>query len=149
MASYSFIKKFCLLATMFLAPCLSPALVTRSQAPLSEDNASSLLLILDASGSMNSDDGSGQSKIAAAKQALYQVVDSLPEGSQVGLRVYGHRASNSEKDRAAGCRDTELISPVQPLSRRAMKDSIGRTRRFTFHCAAVDFRPDTGARSSY
>jgi Ca-activated chloride channel homolog len=98
--------------------------VVIAQANSSEDGSSALLLILDASGSMNSNDGSGQSKIAAAKQALYQMVDSLPEGSLVGLRVYGHRTSNSEKDRAAGCRDTELISSVRPLNRQAMKGAI-------------------------
>jgi len=104
---------------------LSAMIVVSAQAPPSEDGSSALLLILDASGSMNSNDGSGQSKIAAAKQALYQMVDSLPEGSRVVLRVYGHRSSNSEKDRAAGCRDTELIAPIQTLNRQAMKDAIG------------------------
>jgi Ca-activated chloride channel homolog len=114
-----------LFSAMLCAIWLSPMCVVSAQAPPSEENSSSLLLILDASGSMNSNDGSGQSKIAAAKQALYQMVDSLPEGSRVGLRVYGHRTSNSEKDRAAGCRDTELIAPVQALNRQAMKDAIG------------------------
>jgi Ca-activated chloride channel family protein len=121
----TFIKTYGLATTALCMIWLMPMIVVSAQAPPSEDGSSALLLILDASGSMNSNDGSGQSKIAAAKQALYQMVDSLPEGSRAGLRVYGHRTSNSERDRAAGCRDTELISPIQELNRQAMKDAIG------------------------
>lgn len=113
-----------LMAVVLGAIWLSPMIVVNAQTPPSEDRTSSLLLILDASGSMNSNDGSGQSKIAAARQALNQMVDSLPEGTQVGLRVYGHRASNAERDRSAGCRDTELIVPIQPLNRQSMKSAI-------------------------
>src|SRR5262245_49907116 len=122
----AYIKTCGLVATMLWAMWQLPMIVASAQAPPSEDSSSALLLILDASGSMNSNDGSGQSKIAAAKQALYQMIDNLPEGSQVGLRVYGHRVSSSERDRVAGCRDTELISPVQALNRQAMKDAISR-----------------------
>ena len=53
-----------------------------------EEPAPSLLLIMDSSGSMNAGDGSGGTKIQAAKTALNGVVDALPDDSQVGLRVY-------------------------------------------------------------
>ena len=81
-----------------------------------------LLLILDSSGSMLGPDGSGQQKIAAAKDALNRVVDSLPDDSLVGLRVYGHNIPNTDKRR--GCKDTELIQPVGELDRSQMKASI-------------------------
>jgi Ca-activated chloride channel family protein len=82
-----------------------------------------LLLILDASGSMNADDGSGHPKIDAAKDALRRLVDTLPPGAPVGLRVYGHRVPNTDKTN--GCRDTQLIAPVAPLDREQMKVAIG------------------------
>lgn len=77
-----------------------------------EEEAPALLLIMDASGSMNASDGGGGTKIQAAKSALNGVVDALPEDSLVGLRVYGHRIPNTDK--ARGCKDTELIAPVGP-----------------------------------
>lgn len=81
------------------------------------------LLVLDSSGSMRADDGSGRPKIEAAKAALLQLVDELPDGAPVGLRVYGHRFPNT--DRARGCTDTELLQPVAPLDRAALRAAIG------------------------
>lgn len=81
-----------------------------------------LLLIMDASGSMNEVDASGQPLIDGAKQALHGVVNALPDDVNVGLRVYGHRYPNT--DRANGCQDTELIAPVAPLDREALNSAI-------------------------
>ena len=81
-----------------------------------------LLLIMDASGSMNRKDEDGTRLIDGAKQALNGVVDALPEGTPVGLRVYGHRVPNTDRER--GCRDTELIQPIEPLDRAQMKQTI-------------------------
>jgi Mg-chelatase subunit ChlD len=81
-----------------------------------------LLLIMDASGSMNGEDASGEPLIDSAKAALHQVVDSLPDGLPAGLRVFGHRYP--EPDRTNGCRDSELISPVAPLDRDALDSAI-------------------------
>lgn len=81
-----------------------------------------LLLIMDASGSMNREDDDGTPLIDGAKEALNGVVDALPEGTPVGLRVYGHRVPDT--DRARGCRDTELIQPVEPLDGEEMKGTI-------------------------
>lgn len=87
-----------------------------------DEDPPSLLLIMDSSGSMRADDGTGQPKIAAAKEALNAMVDSLPEAAPVGLRVYGHRIPNTDKKR--GCKDTELIVPVGPLQPAQMKSRI-------------------------
>lgn len=81
-----------------------------------------LLLIMDASGSMNEVDADGKPLIDSAKEALHGVVDSLPDGVHTGLRVFGHRYPNT--DRENGCRDTELIAPVAPLDREALGDAI-------------------------
>jgi len=81
------------------------------------------LLVLDSSGSMRADDGTGRPKIEAAKAALLQLIDELPDGAPVGLRVYGHRFPNT--DRTRGCTDTELLQPVAPLDREALRAAIG------------------------
>jgi hypothetical protein len=75
-----------------------------------EEVEGALLLIMDASGSMKREDDSGTRLIDGAKQALNGVVDALPEGTPVGLRIYGHRVPNTDQTR--GCRDTELRAPV-------------------------------------
>lgn len=79
--------------------------------------ANSLLLVLDASGSMRGSAGGGTTRIAAAKAALNDVVDRLPDSSVVGLRVFGATKDN-------GCDDTTLISPVAPLDRAGLRRSI-------------------------
>jgi Ca-activated chloride channel family protein len=51
-------------------------------------------LVLDASGSMDEESGSG-TRMAEAKEALTGFVDSLPEDSTISLRVYGHEGDNT------------------------------------------------------
>jgi len=104
-----------LLATVGLAPAGLGAGAGR--AATSEAAENSLLLLLDASGSMRESAGGGQTRIAAAKAALDDLVGELPETSNVGLRVYG-----ATKD--TGCDDTQLVAPVAPLDRGALRRSI-------------------------
>src|SRR4051794_20173688 len=82
----------------------------------------SVLLILDGSKSMNDAAGNGQTRLAAAKAALREVIKALPDDAKVGLRVYGSRVS--EASRAQGCRDTQLVSPVGPLDRDALQGRV-------------------------
>lgn len=81
-----------------------------------------VLLIMDASGSMNADDGTGQPKIEAARQALTELIDGLPQDAIVGLRAYGHRTPNT--DREAGCQDTELLVPVGAGNRDQLQQAV-------------------------
>jgi hypothetical protein len=81
-----------------------------------------VLLVLDASGSMNRVEN-GQTLLETAQDALRQIVLQLPADAQVGLRVYGHRTSN--EDPVAGCVDTELVVPVGPVDREPMLEAIG------------------------
>ncbi|MFE7775539.1 VWA domain-containing protein [Streptomyces sp. NPDC057445] len=81
------------------------------------DARSSLVMVLDSSGSMADDDGSGRTRMEAARKAVGTVVDALPEGHPTGLRVYG-------ADRPRGCTDTRLVRPVQELDRGALKEAV-------------------------
>jgi len=81
-----------------------------------------LLIILDASGSMATLDEDGVPFIERAKAAVLRLVDALPDDLAVGLRVYGHREPNTDPVR--GCRDTELVAPVELLDRDAIRRAV-------------------------
>jgi hypothetical protein len=110
-----------------------------------------MLIILDASGSMNNVDEAGVPYIDKAKAAILELIDALPDGMQVGLRVYGHREPNT--DPVQGCLDTELLAPVKPLDRTAIREAIEGVEASGFtpiglslQEAAADL-PESGPRS--
>lgn len=103
-------------------PTTGPTAQPTVQAVAQVEAPPALLLLLDSSGSMLLDAGDGRDKITAAKEALKTLVDALPTGAPVGLRVYGHRFPNTDK--ANGCQDSELVQPVGPLDKNAMKGRI-------------------------
>jgi Ca-activated chloride channel family protein len=82
----------------------------------------SVLVILDGSDSMNEDAGDGGTRLDAAKAALGELIDAVPEGARVGLRVYGNELSGVS--RAQGCKDTNLVTPVGPLDREDFKAEV-------------------------
>ena len=86
------------------------------------DTRNRALIVLDASKSMNEDAGNGGTRLDAAKQAVDTLVDRLPEGAPLGLRVYGSKIS--EVSRSEGCRDTELTVPVGPLDKDALRSTV-------------------------
>jgi len=93
-----------------------------------ETPAGALLIILDASGSMNT-----------------------LEDMVVGLRVYGHREPNTDPVR--GCQDTELVVPVGPLDREAIRTAVEGLAASGFTPIGLSLQeaardlPETGARS--
>ncbi len=70
-----------------------------------------VLIILDTSSSMD-EAFETSTKIVAAKQVLTDVVSELPEGIDVGLRIFG------------GCEFSRLLLPVGPLDRAALHAQI-------------------------
>lgn len=101
-----------------------PALAEPSgsaQEPARTDGNSSLVMVLDSSGSMGDDDGTGHTRMESARTAVGTVVDALPEGYPTGLRVYG-------ADRPRGCADTRLVRPVRGLDRAAVKEAVAGVR---------------------
>ena len=115
-------------------------------------DAPSVVVVLDASGSMNDASSAGVTRLDAAKQAIRQVMPALPAGAQVGLRVYGSNvASNSPKQ--AGCRDSTLVVPVGPLDAARFSAAVDRVRArgwtpigYALRQAAKDL-PATGSRT--
>ena len=72
-----------------------------------------LEIVLDVSGSMNTALGDG-TRWTTALTVLQEVVATLPDDVNVGLRVYGHRYPSKS---AQTCQDTELLVPIGRLDR--------------------------------
>ena len=79
-------------------------------------------LVLDVSGSMSARDIDGQSRMSAAKQAFDDVLDSVPQGVQLGIRTLG--ANYPGNDRRTGCKDTRQLYPVGTLDRTEAKTAV-------------------------
>jgi hypothetical protein len=72
----------------------------------------SVLLILDASGSMNAKLPNGETRIAVAQRAVKGVAGFVPAQAQLSLRMYGAQSPASQKN----CQDTNLAVPFGPAS---------------------------------
>ncbi|HHT31069.1 MAG TPA: VWA domain-containing protein, partial [Corynebacterium sp.] len=80
-------------------------------------------LIVDGSGSMNTDDASG-TRIDAAKTAAGAYIDALPDGTDFSLWTYGLNTSDSEADHDAGCQDTTNLIDSGDVDRDAAKNAV-------------------------
>ncbi len=83
-------------------------------------------LVLDVSGSMRARDIDGRSRISVAQQAFNEVVDALPDETQLGIRVLG--ATYRGKDKKQGCLDTQQIVPVGTVDRTQAKAAVATLR---------------------
>jgi Ca-activated chloride channel homolog len=98
------------------------ALLVPAAAQAQDEPPPSVLLVMDASDSMNEDIGGGRTRLDAAKEAMRAAIEAIPDDARVGLRLYGHRLSGVSRRR--GCTDTELVVPVGPLDREALTAQI-------------------------
>lgn len=87
-------------------------------------DADRIMLILDASGSMARRDNDGGTSMEAAQHATANALESLPEGTPVGLRVFGSRVDGHGRPTPAACADTVLVQPIAPLNRRQMTNAV-------------------------
>jgi Ca-activated chloride channel homolog len=135
-AAHRLLRSVVMTATVSLAAGLlaipAPASATPSATYPTVDEGEaaqgSLLLVLDSSGSRREPDRSGTSKISAAKQALNTVVDKLPANAVVGLRVYG--ATVFEKSDPGACTDSQLVVPIGPADKPALKGAIAKYKPY-------------------
>ena len=72
----------------------------------------SVLLILDASGSMNAKLPNGETRMAVAQRAIKGVAGFVPAQEQLSLRMYGAQSAARQKN----CQDTHLAVPFGPAS---------------------------------
>lgn len=85
----------------------------------------SLLMILDASGSMAGSAG-GETKIDAARGALARYVTGTPDSVDVGFMVYGHRGSNRPSGKAESCAGVEVLSGLGEVDYRSFPRTLRR-----------------------
>jgi len=121
---------------LMLGALLSPA-ATASASPAApeEPEPARIELVLDLSGSMNENDAGDRTRLAAAKQAVTRIIDTVPEQAPLGLRVYG--ATYPGQDKKRGCADTQQVLQVAPMDRAARADARKRVAGFR----AVGFTP--------
>lgn len=110
------------------------------------------MLILDASGSMERPDQGG-TMMDSAKRAVRSFVASAPAESSVGLTTYGTGTTNSEADKAAGCRDVQVLQQPNTIDKPALTAAVdgiqarGWTPMGVALRQAADALPDSGPRS--
>lgn len=63
-------------------------------------------ILIDASGSMKNINGN-KTRMAAAKEAVLEFAEQIPENATISLRVYGHLGSGSNADKNLSCSSTE------------------------------------------
>lgn len=83
-------------------------------------------LIIDSSGSMAETLPGGQTRVEAARGALHEVIDILPEqpGINVGLRKYGHEGNNTQAGRPLSCQSSELRVPMEGVDKPALRAEV-------------------------
>ena len=106
----------------------------------------SVLLILDASGSMNAKLPNGETRIAVAQRAIKGVAGFIPAQAQLSLRMYGAQSTAREKN----CQDTNLAVPFGPASAMRLARMVFCTECFCIECPLQAGRwPMAGSRLSY
>ncbi|MEG9226870.1 vWA domain-containing protein [Aeromicrobium sp. Sec7.5] len=109
------------------------------------------VVVIDASGSMVTQDAPGQ-RLEAAKAAVTEVVTLLPWGHEVGLVVYGSGTGSSDAEQVAGCQDVVVAREVAPRGQRdvagvlAQLQPSGYTPIGLSLQTAADLLPKTGPR---
>ena len=92
-----------------------------------------LLFILDDSKSMEDHlQGSGESKLAMAKRVIIDTLKTVPPNVKVGLRVYGHRYSDSiygafglmSQQDDPNCKASELMVPLATNNHEAIVNKL-------------------------
>jgi hypothetical protein len=108
------------------AACTALVLLSMSAAvtaPALAETGRSVLVVLDASGSMNAQLPEGRTRLEAAKAAVGDLVGSIAPDTRLALRVYGHQSTPDQKN----CQDSELVAGFAPVSegRAALLDKVG------------------------
>ncbi|HEY2599921.1 MAG TPA: hypothetical protein VGI67_00065, partial [Thermoleophilaceae bacterium] len=64
----------------------------------------------------------GRERLSAARAAIARAAGALPEGTPLGLRVYGNKAP--AKDKGASCVDSRAAAPVGPADPAALSSAL-------------------------
>ncbi|WP_175986534.1 VWA domain-containing protein [Bacillus sp. Marseille-Q1617] len=84
-------------------------------------------IILDASGSMAQNAGNN-TKMESAKEEILNFVKELPEGTKVGMRVYGHKGSNADSDKELSCKSSEIVYPINTYETAKFQTALDQVK---------------------
>jgi Ca-activated chloride channel homolog len=84
-------------------------------------------IILDASGSMAQNAGNN-TKMESAKEEILNFVKELPEGTKVGMRVYGHKGSNADSDKELSCKSSEIVYPINTYDTAKFQSALDQVK---------------------
>ena len=110
------------------APGMTVAVWSIGSPDAAEEEIGRMQLVLDSSGSMSEPAAGGQTKIAAAKRALSDIVDGLPDQAQVGLRVYG--AEVFSRNDPGACTDSQQVVAPGTDNRDELRAAIAGYRPY-------------------
>jgi hypothetical protein len=100
-----------------------PATVHQEAGMPGQARQANLALILDASGSMTEElPGTGQTKLAVAKDVLAELIPQIPQEMRGTLWIYGHRRPGEPKSES--CKDIEQVFPLGPVDSAAYVEKI-------------------------
>lgn len=102
---------------------LALSAITGGPAAADGDQEQTLLMVLDASGSMKQRLNDGKTRISAARASLNRAIDRMPESTRVGMRVYGGSVPD-DKGKKAQCADSELVVPIGTDNRDALLAAV-------------------------
>jgi Ca-activated chloride channel family protein len=80
----------------------------------------SVMVVLDASGSMSDKLADGGTKMDVAKQAVHTLVNQVADGARLGLTVYGPPGEG----RSARCENVRVVREVGPVDRDALNAAV-------------------------
>ncbi|WP_346216542.1 VWA domain-containing protein [Caldifermentibacillus hisashii] len=84
-----------------------------------------VVFIIDASGSM-AQKINGKEKMASAKDSILNFVNKLPKDAKVGIRVYGHKGTGSDADKALSCSSSELVYPISNFNEGEFRAALNK-----------------------
>ncbi|WP_368974433.1 VWA domain-containing protein [Caldifermentibacillus hisashii] len=84
-----------------------------------------VIFIIDASGSM-AQKIDGKEKMTSAKDSILNFVSKLPKDAKVGIRVYGHKGTGSDSDKALSCSSSELVYPISNFNEGEFQTALNK-----------------------
>ena len=108
----------------FKAPDL-PEDTAKKETKQRQNTKTNVIVLLDASGSMNGTVPGGK-KIDLAKSSILSFVSSLPKDTNASLLVYGHEGTGSDEDKAKSCGKIDTLYPLKPYNQAQFQSAMNK-----------------------
>jgi Ca-activated chloride channel homolog len=82
-------------------------------------------IILDSSGSMGFQID-GKTQMELAKEAINEFVSNVPEEANISLRVYGHKGTGDDSDKAMSCSSTEQVYGFKKYNKESFNQALNQ-----------------------